>query len=146
LFVGSLSVSDISVSDILADAHYINGAEYMSTKDSVDRSALTPVSLQILLALADGKRHGYGIKLEIEARTQGAMNLGSGTLYEAIQRLESVGYITEAAAPPNEPTAGRKRRYYRLEAAGKRALEVELGRMERIVRLAKRKKLVPRAG
>lgn len=118
----------------------------MPSKGRDHDSALTPVTFQILLALADNNRHGYGIKLEVEKRTDGAMNLGSGTLYEAIQRLESVGYISEAPAPPAESNAGRKRRYYTLEQAGREALEIELGRMEKTVRFAKRKKLQPRTG
>ncbi len=49
---------------------------------------LTAVDLQILLSLASGPLHGYGIKLDVAERTEGEMQLGSGTLYEAIQRLE----------------------------------------------------------
>ncbi len=104
---------------------------------------LSPVVFQILLALANSDLHGYGIKLEVQQRTDGAMNLGSGTLYEAIQRLEAMGYIAEAPSPPDAPTGARKRRYYRIEEAGRRELEAELARMEKIVRFAKRKKLMP---
>ena len=50
----------------------------------------------ILLALADGEKHGYGIMLEIEERTDGQVKLGPGTLYGAIKRLLTQGLIEEA--------------------------------------------------
>ena len=117
----------------------------MGSNDGVGTGNISPVVLQILLALADSDLHGYGIKLEVEKRTEGAMSLGSGTLYEAIQRLQAVGYIAEAASPPDAPTGARKRRYYRLEEPGREALEAELTRMDQIVRFARRKKLMPQA-
>jgi DNA-binding PadR family transcriptional regulator len=76
-----------------------------------------PLSLSvvhILLALADGARHGYAIKQAVEERSEGEIRLGPGTLYEAIQRLEDAGYIEEtgaADAPENGQAA--QRRYYR---------------------------------
>jgi len=115
----------------------------MASKSGIVQGNVSPVVLQILLALADSDLHGYGIKLEVEKRTDGAMNLGSGTLYEAIQRLEANGYIKETESPPDAPTGARKRRYYRLEQSGLEALESELTRMDKIVRFAKRKKLLP---
>ena len=59
---------------------------------------LSPSVLHIMLALADGARHGYSIKQEVESRTDGAVRLGPGTLYEAIQRLEDAGLIEETDA------------------------------------------------
>lgn len=114
----------------------------MGTADSAS-GRLTPVAFQILLALARNDLHGYGIKLEVERRTDGSMNLGSGTLYEAIQRLEAAGHIATCDSPPDAPSGARKRRYYRIEDTGREALEAELARMEKIVRYAKRKKLLP---
>ena len=104
---------------------------------------LTPVAIQILLALSENKLHGYGIKQEIERRTDGAMNLGSGTLYEAIQRLERDGLVTETTPPDDAPKGRRPRRYYRLRLEGVRALQAELLKWEKIVRYAKEKKLIP---
>lgn len=94
---------------------------------------LTPVNLQILLTLASGSLHGYGIKLDIARRTQGEMSLGSGTLYEAVQRLEECGLIATAPAPDGAE-ADPRRRYYRLEAAGERALRAELKQLAAVVR------------
>lgn len=110
---------------------------------SESHASLTPAALQILLALAENNLHGYGIKQAIERRTDGAMNLGSGTLYEAIQRLERDGLIAAAVAPKGAPTGNRPRRYYRIRPAGTRALEAELMKLEKLVRYAKSKKLIP---
>ena len=117
----------------------------MGSNDGTLSGTLSPVVFQILLALANSDLHGYGIKLEVEKRTDGAVNLGSGTLYEAIQRLENRGYIAETVSPTDAPAGARKRRYYRLEQPGRDALEAELARMDKIVRFARRKKLMPQA-
>ena len=57
-------------------------------RDPGDHLPLTPVVLNVLLALADGERHGYGIMLEVRERTGGRVRLGPGTLYGAIKRLK----------------------------------------------------------
>ena len=82
--------------------------------------------LHILLTLADGPHHGYAIKQAVEKRTEGAICLGPGTLYEAIQRLEESGLITETAA--EDPLNGQEaqRRYYKLTDRGWRMLQSEL--------------------
>jgi DNA-binding PadR family transcriptional regulator len=89
------------------------------------KSFSVPV-LHILLALAEGTKHGYAIKQDIEQRTDGAIRLGPGTLYEAIQRLEESGLIaeTEPAAPANGQEA--QRRFYRLTERGWSALRTEV--------------------
>ena len=104
---------------------------------------LTAVELQILLCLGENSRHGYGIKQEIEERTEGEMRLGSGTLYEAIQRLESSGCIQDAPTPAGEDSGRRRKRYYDLTPRGRQSLEAELSRLERIVRFARHRKLIP---
>src|SRR4029079_17666332 len=76
-------------------------------------SELTPIAFEVLLSLVDGPQHGYGIKLDIEARTEGEISVGSGTLYQAIQRLEREGLIGEARSV-GEPSDSRRGRSYRL--------------------------------
>ncbi len=114
----------------------------MGHKSLSDKS-LTSVDLQILLTLANGSRHGYGIKLDVAARTGGEMKLGSGTLYEAIQRLEQRAFIA-LAPPPRGEEADQRRRYYRLESVGERALRSELERMATVVRHGQALHLLPR--
>ena len=73
----------------------------------------------ILLALAGGERHGYGVMQEVERRSGGAVKLGPGTLYGAVKRMLKAGWIEERAADDvgDDP---RRRCYYRLTAAGGR--------------------------
>ncbi len=113
------------------------------THRSQNREGLTSVDVQILLTLANSSLHGYGIKLDVAERTGGAMKLGSGTLYEAIQRLEQRAFIALAPAPEGEE-ADPRRRYYRLESAGERALRAELERMAMVVSHGQALHLLPR--
>ena len=103
------------------------------------RRPLSPTVLHILLALADGARHGYAIKQEAEGRSEGSVRLGPGTLYEAIQRLLDAGLIREASG--DDPANGQEaqRRYYALTARGRRVLRDELAQLGRLVDYARRK-------
>ena len=98
---------------------------------------MKPLSLpvtHILLALADGARHGYAIKQDVEERTNGAIRLGPSTLYEAIQRLQDGGFIEEQhplKAAANGQAA--QRRFYALTPRGWEALRDEVRRLGVIV-------------
>src|SRR3712207_5077430 len=83
------------------------------SSDPGDLPPLTPVALNVLLALADGERHGYGIMLEVRERTGGRVRLGPGTLYGGIKRPKGGGGIEEAGerAEPGEAPAERGRHY-----------------------------------
>ena len=114
---------------------------------------LTPVALNILLALADEERHGYGIGLEVRERTGGKMRLGPGTLYGSLKRMVDGGLVAESERPPEEETDDRRRsydeerrRYYRLTGFGERVLAAELGRLEGVVRTAQAKGVFPPSG
>lgn len=88
-----------------------------------------PVSEQvfhILLSLRDGPRHGYGVIQAVEARTGGAFTIGSGTLYSAIRRMESDGWIERVDGPDGEDP---RRKYYGLTAAGREVMVVEARRL-----------------
>jgi DNA-binding PadR family transcriptional regulator len=95
--------------------------------------------LHILLVLAEGSRHGYAIKQEVERRTAGAVRLGPGTLYEAIQRLEESSLIEEALSEEGEPLNGQQaqRRYYRLTDRGWTTLRKELKALGQLVDVAR---------
>lgn len=101
---------------------------------------LTPIAFEVLLSLMDGPEHGYAIKLSIEERTQGEMSLGSGTLYQAIQRLEREGLIAGARA---ERVDARRGRSYRLLPPGKAAVQEHLRRLSRVVDYARARRLLP---
>jgi DNA-binding PadR family transcriptional regulator len=117
---------------------------------------LTPVALNILLALADEERHGYGIGVEVRKRTGGKMRLGPGTLYGSLKRMVDGGIVEEVEESetlPEEESDGaprrydaERRRYYRLTGFGERVLGAELARLERVVRTAQQKGLIPPSG
>lgn len=104
---------------------------------------LSPAVFHILLALADEERHGYGIMLEVKARTGGQVHLGPGTLYGAIKRLLEQGTIAEADERPDLELNDERRRYYRLTALGRQVLSAEAARMAALVSQAQNKKLLP---
>jgi DNA-binding PadR family transcriptional regulator len=100
-------------------------------------------SVLILASLADAERHGYAIKKDVAARTQGDVRLGSTTLYRLLAQLLDEGLIDESAARPAAHLDDERRRYYRITAAGRRALAAELKRLNRLV-LAAQPSLSPR--
>jgi DNA-binding PadR family transcriptional regulator len=107
---------------------------------------LTPVVLHILLALADGERHGYAIAHEIEETTQGQVRMGPGTLYGSMQRMLASSLIEEAL-PNRRPSESSesddsRRRYYRMTTFGRRVLGLELERLASVVRVARQKHLL----
>jgi DNA-binding PadR family transcriptional regulator len=97
--------------------------------------ALTPAVFHVLLALAGGERHGYGILKEVLRHTDGAVRLGPGTIYGTLQRLMDTGWVEESEGPA--ATVDERRRHYRLTRAGRRALEAEVQRMEGLVHAAR---------
>jgi DNA-binding PadR family transcriptional regulator len=105
---------------------------------------LTPLSLQVLLALADDDRHGYAIIKEIARQTQGKLQPGTGALYTSIQRLVEERLIEishrRAAADEDDP----RRRYYKLTNDGRAALAAETARLTELIAVARKKKIVPR--
>ena len=100
---------------------------------------LSAAVFHILLALADGEKHGYGIMQEIAQKTDGTMRMGPGTLYGSIKRMLADGLIEESAERPDPSLDDERRRYYRLTNFGQRVTIVEAQRLEQIVRLAQRK-------
>jgi DNA-binding PadR family transcriptional regulator len=113
--------------------------------DPGDLLPLTPVALNVLLALADGECHGYGIMLEVKERTDGRVRLGPGTLYGAIKRMKEGGVIEESGQRPDpgEAPDDERRRYYRLTGFGGGVLAAEVERLDGLVRAARRKGGLP---
>ena len=93
-------------------------------------SALTSAQFHILLTLVDGERHGYGIMQEVERRTDGAVELGPGTLYRSIRQLVARGLIVEVDA---DAGAGTQRRPYALTREGKARTAEEARRLRSLV-------------
>jgi DNA-binding PadR family transcriptional regulator len=114
-----------------------------STGDPQSFLPLTQPVFNILLALADGEKHGYGIMQEIEANTGGRLRLGPGTLYGSIKRMLEDGWIEESDERPDPAHDDERRRYYRLTEFGQRVAAAEATRMEELVRLAHNRRLLP---
>ena len=113
------------------------------SSDPADLLPLTPVALNVLLALADGERHGYGIMLEVKERTGGLVRLGPGTLYGAIKRLKEGGLIEESGKRPDPEADDERRCYYRLTGFGGEVLAAEVARLDDLVRAVRRKGAFP---
>ena len=103
---------------------------------------LTPATFEILMALADGERHGYAIMKEVEERTGGDVRLGPGTLYGSLKRLLETGLVDEGAERADPELGDERRRYYRITPFGLSVARAEAGRMESLVRTARKKKLL----
>jgi DNA-binding PadR family transcriptional regulator len=105
---------------------------------------LTPAVFHILLALSDGERHGYSIMQEVESSTEGRLRLGPGTLYGAIKRMVASGLIEESDERPDPESDDERRRYYRLTEFGRRVASAEAARLEKLVRSAQARRLLPK--
>jgi DNA-binding PadR family transcriptional regulator len=95
----------------------------------------------ILLALAGGDRHGYGIIKEVEEQTAGAVRLGPGTLYRVIKQLLADGWIAEIDG--DDSGDDERRRYYRLSARGRAIARAEAERLDALVTVARARRLLP---
>ncbi len=103
---------------------------------------LTPAVFHIMLALAGGESHGYGIMLEVERLTSGQLNLGPGTLYRSIQRMLVDGLIEETKDSSAAEDDDERRRNYRLTAFGFEVAQAETRRLESLVKAARLRNLL----
>jgi DNA-binding PadR family transcriptional regulator len=103
---------------------------------------LTPAVFHILLALADGEKHGYGIMKEVTQRTEGSMRMGPGTLYGSIGRMLDSGLIEASDERPDAEMDDERRRYYRLSDFGLRVAKAESHRLAQLLRLAQAKQVL----
>ncbi len=103
---------------------------------------LTPPVFHILLALADGERHGYGIMQDVLDQTGGSLEMGPGTLYGCLKRMVAAGLVEEAGerAIPGED---ERRKYYRITGAGREAAVCEMDRLASALAAAQNKPILP---
>jgi DNA-binding PadR family transcriptional regulator len=106
---------------------------------------LTPGMFQVLIALADGEKHGYAVIKEVARRTDGEVALSAGTLYTIIRRFVQEGVVAESDARPDPALDDERRRYYRLTDFGRDVARAEARRMETALGMARAKNLIPRA-
>lgn len=106
---------------------------------------LTPAVLHILLALSAKERHGYGIMQQVQADSQGKVNMGPGTLYGSLGRMMEAGLIRESEKKVDPKMDDERRVYYKITGKGEKALAAELERYRELVAVAKKKRLSTRA-
>jgi DNA-binding PadR family transcriptional regulator len=107
--------------------------------------ALTPAVFHVLLALADEDRHGYGIMLEVAARTKQRVMMGPGTLYGTLKRMLESGLIEECGERIDPDLSNERRRYYRITRHGRRAAAAEAERLQALVGMARAKSVLKTA-
>lgn len=102
---------------------------------------LSDAVFHLMLCLADGPAHGYGVLQEVESRSDGAVRMGTGTLYSAVKRLRDQGLIEEVPTPADDDDP--RRRYYGLTALGSAVLREQAFRLESLVGFARNKAVIP---
>jgi DNA-binding PadR family transcriptional regulator len=107
---------------------------------------LTPPVFHILLALSDGERHGYAIMQQVAADTNGALQLGPGTLYGCLKRMLAARLVEESDDRPDPNLDDERRRYYRITDFGARTVRAEAQRLAVAVSAAQAKRLLGRKG
>ena len=112
--------------------------------DADAQLALRPVEFHILLSLASGERHGYGVIKDIEQRGETSVP-DVGTMYRALARMAELRLIEAAARRPAPDAADERRNYYRITEAGRRVARREVTRLEALMRAARLGGLVTRA-
>ena len=106
---------------------------------------LKPKVLHVLLAVADGPRHGYSIMQEVAARTDGQVRLWPAALYALLRELERADWIVESDQRPAAEEDDERRRYFALTPLGKRVLDGEVRRLEAIVHHARSSRALRKA-
>ncbi len=115
------------------------------TRSSEPNAPPTPAMFHVLLALAGDDLHGYAILKEVALRTGGEVQLSTGTLYGIIKRLLNDGLIVELRQRPAATEDDERRRYYRLTAKGRAVAAAEAERLEKVVALARARRLLKKA-
>jgi DNA-binding PadR family transcriptional regulator len=119
---------------------------HQSAADPRSFLPLTPLAFQVLLALADTPRHGYGVMREVDERTDGLIRMRTGTLYVLLSRLVEQALIAEIDPPADAVSDARERRYYDVTPLGRAVLQAEARRLASVVDEARRKRVLGKAG
>jgi DNA-binding PadR family transcriptional regulator len=100
------------------------------------QSAFIPLKthwFHIMLSLAGGAQHGYGIMQQVLNQTTGKVRLWPATLYGSIKRLVEAGLIEESGDRPAPEEDDARRRYYHLTDLGRSVLDAECERLQELV-------------
>jgi DNA-binding PadR family transcriptional regulator len=113
----------------------------LSHTSDVAAQPLRPPVYHILLALVGRERHGLGIADEIERASEGAVELGPGTLYRSLAEMSDAGLIR--AVPRPSADADPRRKYYGITPEGRELLARETARLGRLVETARAQGALP---
>jgi len=97
---------------------------------------LPPAIFHILVSLAAGERHGYGILKDVAERTEGEVKLGPGTLYRSLSKMLEDGLIAEVKDRSLAALGDERRRPYRITPLGSAVARAETARLARLVEMA----------
>lgn len=115
--------------------------------DAIERFLpLTNVAFEILLTLADRPRHGYAIRKDVERRTGGVIALHPGTLYRAMGRMTTLGFLEEVRDDTESGAGDERRKYYRVTPLGLEVAAREARRLELQLETARSKALLANGG
>jgi DNA-binding PadR family transcriptional regulator len=111
---------------------------------------LSTATLHILLALAGGNLHGYGIIKEVARNSDGHYRLGPGTLYDNLKKLIDAGLVADVPAMSSSRRAASAkeddRRFFALTREGKDILAREVDRLQGVVTKARARLQEARTG
>src|ERR687884_565602 len=108
-------------------------------RDPQELLPLKPIELLILTMLSAGARHGYGIRQDIVAHTEGRIALEAGEPYPHNPHPQGQGVVAEADAPHD---GDERRIHYSLTPFGRRVLAAELLRLRELLRLAEERRII----
>ena len=113
--------------------------------DSVETHLpLKPLVFQVLLALAEGERHGWALVRSVQQRDEFA-RIMPGNFYRTLRAMLADELIEESASRPSQKDDDERRRYFRLTPLGERVAAAEARRLEAIVLEARAKRLLARS-
>ncbi|MGD8698412.1 MAG: PadR family transcriptional regulator [Gemmatimonadales bacterium] len=104
---------------------------------------LTDLSFHVLLALGAGASHGYAIGKDIQRRSAGRLDPATGSLYQALRRLQRDGLIEEVERPLRITVDDSRRQYFQLTPLGRRVFAAEAHRLEALLVAARELQLIP---
>ena len=105
---------------------------------------LKPLVFQILLALAEGERHGWALVRAVQQRDEFS-RIMPGNFYRTLRSMLADEFIQESATRPSQKDDDERRRYFRLTSLGERVAAAEARRLEAVVVEARAKRLLARS-
>jgi len=116
-----------------------------SNLDTADHVPVNPRDFLILLALAEGEAHGYGILKEVEEDTGGGVQLDPANLYRTLKRMMKNGLVTESEKRPAADLDDERRKYYGLTPLGASVVRAEAERLRGLAEVAVARSLIPQS-